>query len=503
MPVYDAVVIGAGNGGLTAAAYLAQKGLKILLLERHNIPGGCATSFCRGRFEFEVALHQLSGLGTEDKPGPLRKFFYELGIADELEWVAMENFYRLIVPGELDITLKAERKEQIAALQERFPSEKQAIQEFFDMVYRFYNEMLGFHFSKEADSSKGKYSLYMEYVLKNAQEVLDKYFQDPLLKLAVSVYWPYSGLPPAHMPFADLAALLFSYIEFKPYHLKGGSQALSSALLNRFQDNGGEARFSCGAKKIVVEDGQIKGVITESGDLIESSYVISNASTLDTYVEMIDHEELPEELFKILGGSTIGPSSLTIYIGLDCEAADIGITEATNFICSSADTNDAFSCFKNIETKDDTLLVSCYDLVDPSFSPPGCSQVVIVDLKYAEPWINIPPSRYYQTKYQAADIVLERVEKLFPGLREHIEEIEVATPITHMRFLGHPGGAIYGFDQYIKESKFFVSPQSPVKGLYFAGSWAGSGGFQPTLMSGGAAARALLRELKQRGKRDE
>ena len=72
MEKYDAVVIGAGNGGLTASAGLARKGFNVLLLERHNIPGGCATSFCRGRFEFEVALHQLSGMGTPEKPGPLR-----------------------------------------------------------------------------------------------------------------------------------------------------------------------------------------------------------------------------------------------------------------------------------------------------------------------------------------------------------------------------------------------------------------------------------------------
>ena len=56
MSDYDVVVIGAGNGGLTAAAGLAQKGHKTLLLERHNVPGGCATSFVRGRFEFEIEI---------------------------------------------------------------------------------------------------------------------------------------------------------------------------------------------------------------------------------------------------------------------------------------------------------------------------------------------------------------------------------------------------------------------------------------------------------------
>ena len=80
MADYDVIVIGAGNGGLAAAACLAQKGVKTLLLERHNVPGGCATTFVRGRFEFEVALHQLSGLGSADKPGPLRDVLEKLDV---------------------------------------------------------------------------------------------------------------------------------------------------------------------------------------------------------------------------------------------------------------------------------------------------------------------------------------------------------------------------------------------------------------------------------------
>src|SRR5512135_86130 len=99
MPDYDAVVIGAGNGGLTAALTLAKKGLNVLLLEKHNVPGGCATSFVRGRFEFEVALHQLSGIGTKEKPGPLRALLGELGVLDRIELVEMKILYRQVVPG--------------------------------------------------------------------------------------------------------------------------------------------------------------------------------------------------------------------------------------------------------------------------------------------------------------------------------------------------------------------------------------------------------------------
>lgn len=66
---YDAIVIGAGNGGLVAAARLSQLGFKVLLAEQNDAPGGCASSFKRGRFEFETALHELCDLGSTANPG--------------------------------------------------------------------------------------------------------------------------------------------------------------------------------------------------------------------------------------------------------------------------------------------------------------------------------------------------------------------------------------------------------------------------------------------------
>ncbi|MDD6276059.1 MAG: FAD-dependent oxidoreductase [Clostridia bacterium] len=68
MKTYDVIVIGAGNAGLTATLELLTKGKKVLLIEQHNIPGGCATSFCRGRFEIEPSLHELCGVGSAENP---------------------------------------------------------------------------------------------------------------------------------------------------------------------------------------------------------------------------------------------------------------------------------------------------------------------------------------------------------------------------------------------------------------------------------------------------
>ena len=81
--------------------------------------------------------------------------------------------------------------------------------------------------------------------------------------------------------------------------------------------------------------------------------------------------------------------------------------------------------------------------------------------------------------------------------KKHLEEIEAATPMTHMRYIGHPNGAIYGFEQYMKDTMFFQpGRKSPIKGLYFASGWTGDCGFQSTLEAGKSAAGSILREFK-------
>ncbi len=496
MTDYDVIVIGAGNGGLTASATLAKQGVRVLTLERHNIPGGCATSFCRGRFEFEVSLHQLSGLGTKEQPGPLRSVLNSIGVIDKLQFVQMTDLYRIMVPDALDVTLPANKAGALDALKKRFPQESDAIDRFFDLIYRFFNEVIGAFYLKDPDISREKYPLYFKYAFKNARSVIDEYFSDPLLKLTLGVYWTYMGLPPSLLSFSDYAALYFAYLEFKPFHLKGGSQALSNAIVDSILSNGGVVRFNCGAKKILVKDNEVKAVVTEQGEEISTRFVVSNASPITTFYEMIGSENLPSFMQTSLKGSTISTSFMTIYAGLDCDPEKVGITETTNFMCATTDMERDFELSKTIECDESSLILSCYDKADPTFSPPGACQVAIVGMKYAEPWLRVPANEYYKVKYQCAEAMLRRVEKHFPGFRENIEEIEVATPITHMRYLSQPGGSPYGFDHYLKDSSLFVSNKPPIKGLYGAGAWYGEPGYQPSLTSGAGAARAILKEMR-------
>jgi phytoene dehydrogenase-like protein len=496
MADYDVIVIGAGNGGLTAAVSLAQRRRKVLLLERHNIPGGCATSFIRGRFEFEVALHQLSGLGTEANPGPLRGVLNNLGILDRVEFVEELHLYRAVIPDRLDITIPADREGAIDALKTRFPEEAAAIDAFFELVWAFAMQFIGAFYLRDPERSREKYPLYFRYALRSFGSVLDEYFRDPLLKMTLGTYWGYAGLPPSRLSFSDMTLMLWAYIEYKPFHIKGGSQALSNALLDAFLEAGGTVRFSCGAERIVVSENRVVAVITEHGDEITCDHVVSNAGTLRTYIDLIGSAQVPANSLKALRQSTVGPSAVTVYLGLDCEPQELGIDISTSFITLDSDFDAQFAAWRTLDSPRMTAF-TCYDVADPDFSPAGACQVVLINLQYLDHWLTVPPARYADAKYQYARSLMNIAERVYPGFCSHIEELEVATPITHMRYLGHPGGAIYGFDQYAKDANLFVSPLSPITGLYFSGAWVGAGGFQPTLESGVAATKAIIKSQQQ------
>jgi phytoene dehydrogenase-like protein len=498
MADYDAIVIGAGNGGLTAATALAQKGVKTLLLERHNIPGGSATSFCRGRFEFEVALHQLSGLGTAAKPGPLRMTFDKLGVTNDLEFVEGKDLYGVAMPGGFHISLKTDLKETIEILQQRFPKEKENVKNFFDLMGRYSQDMLAVFVFRDPAPTREKYSTLFSYAFRDAESVLDEFFADPLLKTVLSCYWGYLGVPPKRLTFAYIAMLFFHYGEFKPFHIKGGSQALSNALLNRFINAGGTARFSCGAKRIIVEKGAVKAVITDQDEEITTNYIVSNGSQAAAYILMIDPKEVPETVTKDVKSRNISISALVLWAGYDCEPDALGFKDSTSFLLSSTNfsTERIIDNMWHVGVRDDIFAFSCYDLSDPEFSPKGCCQTNLVTLKYGEAWTTIPPAQYYDTKFKCAEEMLKRMEAIYPGIRGHIEEVEFATPLTFMRYLSTPGGAIYGYEQLMKDSLFFQPGRSsPIKGLFFAGGWTGDCGFEPTLSSGFAAATSIIRQL--------
>lgn len=257
MADYDVIVIGAGNGGLSAAVTFAQAGKKVAVFEKHNIPGGCGTSFCRGRFEFEVALHQLSSMGTAEKPGDLRVLFDQYGITDKIDWIQIESLYKINLPGGKGVALPADRYKAEETLIKAFPEEKESIHRYYETVWKFNREIIAFT-AKSANSSGEPssikklvmkalfpklYPTLAKYAVKSTDDVLNEFFKSKELQLCLSAYWCFMGMPPERFPFTILARCTYIYTEDKPYYLRGGSQVISQALTEAIKKAGGSVFF--------------------------------------------------------------------------------------------------------------------------------------------------------------------------------------------------------------------------------------------------------------------
>ena len=492
---YDAIVIGAGCGGLTSAVTLAQNGLKVLMLEKHNVPGGCAQSFCRGRFEFEASLHQLSGVGEETNPGPVRQLLEKMGALDKVRLIKEDLLYRVKIEGTEDISIPAGRKDLLHELTTQFPEDRQEIEAFIKFIYQFTYERSACVYGHDSEASPEKYPLFFKYGLRDTQSVLDEYLSNPVLHICFGSYIGYMGLPAGQLPFGELISTFLAYVEYKPYHFAGGSQAMSNALVSCFTEAGGDVIFNCAVEKIIVEDGEVKGVKTQAGDQYVSNLVISNASTVDTYMHMVDPDQVASGFIDDINSKRLGVSAVTVYLGLDCEASEIGINTPLSFLYGKGKGID--DMYGSPHDDAGVCCLTCYSAIDPGFSPLGTSQIAIIVLHEAEPWLSIPPHEYKDIKYRYAESVLRLVERFYPGLRDHIEEVDISTPITHMRYLGTPGGSIYGFAPQAKDLKMFDDKKGPIRGLYQAGAWVAGGGYQPSLMSGVAAGKAVAKQFQR------
>ena len=500
MKHYDAVVIGAGNGGLTAAATLQKNGCNTLLVERHNVPGGCGTSFVRGDFEFEVALHQLSGVGTEDRPFLMRKMFKDLDVLDKVELVQEEELYRLIVPGKQDITLPASWSGIQKVLKQNFPDDSDAITRFFDLgskvAMEYYMALQQVRRSNDEKLLESQCKHFAAYGLRTTDEVLNEFFSNKELINTVTPYWSYVGIPTNELVFAEFIGMLFAYCTFKPWHFKGGSQSVSSAIIDSFVEAGGCVNFSCGAKKIHTADNKVHAITLEDGQTVSCNYVVSNASPLITFNELLDLEKPPIQIQQDFKSRRKGVSAVCLYLGLDCKPEDIGITSAATFVIDGDNQDiDETELYKMTAPK--WVMVTCYNFIDEDLAPKGKSVITLVALQYGEAWQALSPEDYAEAKYDYAQKLIDHVEKAYPNLSQYIEVAEVATPLTMMRYLNSPDGAIYGFKQHIQDSLLLRDQLSGIEGLYSAGSWTAQGGFQPTYMAGESTAKSILRKIKK------
>jgi len=505
MKDYDVIVVGAGLGGLSAATALSKAGKKVLLLERHNVPGGYATSFIRGRFEFDASLHELSGVGAGDNRGPVWGLLNEYGMASMVEFVPIPDFYRCIFPG-LDITLPVGRQNFEDLMCSEFPSDAEGIKRFSSVMFDFAREAIEVEFSgkKPNEIDASEFPTMTAYAGRSVAEVLYSEVSDEKARVVLCQLCNYLGQTPSKGAFAAYAMAATTYHNFGPVHIKGKSQALSQAFVDAIEGYGGEVWLNNGAARILTSGGKVNGVVAEDGTEICCPYVVCNANPFVTCLDLIGKENIPGWYLKRLGVWSPGIGTFNVFLGLDRPYTDFGLTSHETFVGLGYfdwDKEDE-RAKREVDFDPPGMAVTAYNVADKSFSPPGTTALVVTFSGYGAPWQKLTPAEYVEAKDRLAKKALTYAERVAPGLRDHIEVMEAATPLTNIRYSGNPGGSFAGFAENRQAPTLGRIPhRGPLDGLYFANAWVNiGGGFFPCIFGGWLASNDVLEDMEQGGR---
>ena len=498
---YDVIVVGAGNGGLIAAATTAKAGLKTLLIEKHNIPGGCATSFKRGRFEFEPSLHELAGYGSPENPGDVRELFDSLGV--EVDMCRVDDAYRLIITGEdgYDITMPVGREAFIAKMEEYVPGSEQSTRQFFELADAC-GKAVAYLSSGPPDPAvlMTEHANFMRVANQTLQAVLDALNMPKRAQQIITAYWPYLGMPPNICDFLIFILMIDRYITYAAYIPKSRSHELSLAISKVIHDAGGDIWYNCPVERILIKDGTAYGVATAYGE-VYADQIISNVIPHKVFGGMVDEAQTPKPELKRANARSIGCSAYCVYLGLSKSPEELGIKDYSIFIKGSQDEDGVFERMSTIETNEFQAM-NCLNIANPGCSPEGTSILWSTQLYRGDAWTDVKPEDYKRVKTELAQKLIEQYETA-TGIKisDCIEEISIATPVTFARYLGTPRGSIYGYQGQMWDNMLSRTMTLPMeqwtKGLIFCGGHAFRMlGYSSSYKSGSAAAGQAIQAIR-------
>lgn len=505
---YDVVVIGAGVGGLTAAALLSKAGLSVCVIEKEPHVGGYLAGFKRKQFHFDTAIHWLNQYG---KSGMVTRLFALLGkdhpvaIPQKRIRRYKGNGYNYLLTDNPDLF-----RDQLIA---DFPQEEKGIKRFFKKAKRIGKSLEQFNTIFRSDETMGfaekwsnklrmlKFALpfipYITYTGENGlKRGLNKFFRDPglhrifngeaeLIGCMVPIGWAYYGdfqSPP-----------------------KGGGQMIPAWLKMIIKSHGGEVNCLTTVTAIEVENGIVRGVNCRYRNetmQLNCKYVIAANDIETLYEKLLPGNLVPAKLKTKLKTAELYSSSVTISIALDCEAELLGFDEEMVHL---ADESGHFSHSCNGDPKTSEISILSASARDKTMAPLGKGTLTIfmpADIQYMDFWKTerdeqgnfIRGDAYRQLKEETAWIIIKRVEAKFaPGLSEKILFMEIATPVTHYRYTGNRNGTMMGARPGKANMQAKIAHyQTPVENLFLGGHWAELGGGVPIAAKAGANASLMV-----------
>ena len=457
---YDVIVIGGALAGMSCAMSLAKAGKDVLVLERHNLPGGIATSFVRSGTEIEATLHEMMSLGPQENPLFIRQYLDEMGVV--IKWLRVPEAYELDSPDDgIKITLHAGRREDgsfICAdeIEAQYPGTRDDVNKLLDLCVKVYNSVL---YLNEHTASSLELLKNHEALAKtagySATEVISKYVNlpDSVVKI-LSAYWVYVGQPIQSLPFTIYAFLMADYMVGGSYVARGFSHEMSLAMMEKCVDLGVQYEYCQNVEKILVKDGRVCGVRTSRGDVIHCDFVASAPYPNTVYERMIEPaSEVPVIARKYANSMPMSVTCFSVVMHLDASPEELNIHSYSVFSSDIPFDSEVFWEQGRKAGGWSNLSTICLNLANPDCMPEGETSLSITVLPLPESFFGVTADAYYETKRRIAKQMIEKVStQLGVNLLDHIIDIEIETPATIARYTGDYRGGVYGYQHTMTNS---------------------------------------------------
>ena len=505
---YDAVVVGAGNSGLISALRLAYAGKKTLLIEQHNLPGGAASSFCRGRFEFEPSLHELCDYGPDDNPGDLHKLFDQLGV--KVEWCEVPDCFRVVSTysdgAPMDVAMPSGRQAFIDKMEEYVPGSRQSMLDFFELAEETL-KALGYisaaNGAPDSELMQEQYPNFLNTAAYSTVEVFNALKIPPRAQDILATYWSYFAVDLHHFSFMHYALGIIKYVDQKAYIPKYRSHEISMAIIERFRELGGDVWFNTRATEFLFNGDKCCGVKTTAGE-VYCEQVLANINPNFIYGKMMPAHLVPEREKRLANARKISARMFVAYFALNKSAEELGIEDYCIFFSNSADTVKAYHSMDTLEDNDYSIMV-CYNVTNPEFSPKGTCVVSFTSMFNFDVWGDIKAEDYVQEKNKYAMKMVEAFKKTMGiDISDCIEEMSVASPWSFARYLGTPEGSVYGYETADWDSMMarlmMMKTDYPIKGLKYIGAAGPKGdGYNCAYSTGDIVAKLAISEMQEGG----
>jgi all-trans-retinol 13,14-reductase len=496
--MWDAIVIGSGIGGLAAAAALARKGRRVLVLEQHTVAGGLTQTFRHGDWTFAPGVHYVGDVAAE--PGSGGRFGRMLAwlTGDALRFSPCANPYDIVqLPG-FEFGIPHPEDAYRDALLARFPAERDGVMAWFEAceaargsAFTVFAQhaapaVLGWAVRQwhgsEAERWAGR-TVAKELAL----------VQDPRLRAVLGARWADYGAPPARAPFLEHALVTGSYNAGAWYPV-GGPRRFAEALVPVVEAAGGEVRVGWDVTQILAADGRVRGVETLAQGWRgreDSPHVISAMGVANTVACLAPTDAAMWQ--ETVRGLAPGLSYVGLYLGFDGDIVAAGAGSANHWIYESEEIGRVW----NSPDREDApgLFVSFSSLKDPAYlGKPTAEVVVAAEAAPFARWMaeSRRPEGYADFKAAIEARLLRQFLRHFPALQPLLRHHEISTPVTQQHYVRAPQGAMYGIEM---SSARLTTPalhvRTPLPGLLLAGQDVTSPGIEGAFMGGLLAAAAV------------